>query len=419
MKYFKHDLLSREDDKIWELIDSHGMQGYGIWWVILEELYKAESTDFQVEATDIWLKRLSRQLGLSDWLTMVRTLDRLAELNLIDGQLWRDRVIYAHGIAKRAEAYVKEREQGRLRKQRQREREREALMMSPRTNKTSRVTPGGQVASHRCVTTNIDLDLDIDLDQDPEVDQDLLESYIPECPDIELCSADALRDRAPISKTKEPELTEQQNTVTPLDSQAEEPSSQPKPRTRKKSTAGGKTKTKTEAQHHPEAFAKFWDNYRDHLKAIDSNVWVTQKRPEAIKVWDSLIASGVLLETILEGAQAWFDLTLRMMKAKGKVYGAPHCCRFLSGRLWESALDDKRSQPTAAPQSSARPQAKRDGQVEITGLLMELRRTVLLPDDWQARTGKQLSTQLGPEDSADYAAFLRQERDRLMSGAIF
>jgi hypothetical protein len=100
MKYFKHDLLSREDDKIWELIDSHGMQGYGIWWVILEELYKAESTGFQVEATDIWLKRLSRQLGLSDWLTMVRTLDRFAELNLIDGQLWRDRVIYAHGIAK-------------------------------------------------------------------------------------------------------------------------------------------------------------------------------------------------------------------------------------------------------------------------------------------------------------------------------
>jgi hypothetical protein len=121
MKYFKHDLLSREDDKIWELIDSHGMQGYGIWWVILEELYKAESTGFQVEATDIWLKRLSRQLGLTDWLTMVRTLDRFAELNLIDGQLWRDRVISAPHIAEQAEAYFKEREQARLRKQRQRE----------------------------------------------------------------------------------------------------------------------------------------------------------------------------------------------------------------------------------------------------------------------------------------------------------
>lgn len=420
MKYFKHDLLSREDDKIWELIDSHGMQGYGIWWVILEELYKAESTGFQVEATDIWLKRLSRQLGLTDWLTMVRTLDRFAELNLIDGQLWRDRVIYAHGIAKRAEAYVKEREQGRLRKQRQREREREALMMSPRTDKTSRVTPGGQVASHRCVTTNIDLDLDVDLDLDLEIDKSLLKSSIPECPEpiAELCSADALRDRASISETKKPKPAKQEaNTVTPLDSQAEEPGAQPKPRTRKKSTAGGKTKT--EAQHHPEAFAKFWDNYRGHLKAIESNVWVTQKRPEAIKVWDSLLASGVPLEAILEGAQAWFELTLRMMKAKGKVYGAPHCCRFLSGRLWESALDDKRSQPAPAFQPPARPQAKRDGQVEITGLLMELRRTVLLPDDWQARTGKQLSTQLGPEDSADYAAFLRQERDRLMSGAVF
>jgi hypothetical protein len=264
-----------------------------------------------------------------------------------------------------------------------------------------------------------DTDTDTDPDSDPEIDQDLLKSSIPECPDIEpLCSADALRDRASISKTKELEPAKQEaDIVTPLDSQAEKSSSQPKSRTRKKSAAGGKTKT--EAQHHPEAFAKFWNDYRDHLKAIESNVWVTQKRPEAIKVWDSLIASGVPLEAILDGTQAWFELTLRMMKAKGKVYGAPHCCRFLSGRLWESALDDKRSQPAPAFQSPARPQAKRDGQVEITGLLMELRRTVLLPEDWQARTGKQLSTQLGPEDSADYAAFLRQERDRLMSGAIF
>jgi hypothetical protein len=273
--------------------------------------------------------------------------------------------------------------------------------------------------SNADVSLQIRLDPDPDPDPDPEIDKNLLESYI-ECPEpiAELCSADALRDRASISETKKPKPAKQEaNTVTPLDSQAEEPGAQPKPRTRKKSTAGGKTKT--EAQHHPEAFAKFWNDYRGHLKAIESNVWVTQKRPEAIKVWDSLIASGVPLETILEGAQAWFELTLRMMKAKGKVYGAPHCCRFLSGRLWEGALDDKRSQPAPAFHPPARPQAKRDGQVEITGLLMELRRTVLLPDDWQARTGKQLSTQLGPEDSADYAAFLRQERDRLMSGAVF
>jgi hypothetical protein len=413
MKYFKHDLLSREDDKIWELIDSHGMQGYGIWWVILEELYKAEATDFQVEATDIWLKRLSRQLGLSDWLTMVRTLDRFAELNLIDGQLWRDRVIYAHGIAKRAEAYVKEREQGRLRKQRQREKEREALMMSPRTDKTSRVTPGGQVASHKCVTTNIDLDLDIDLDQDPEVDQDLLKSYIPECPDIEpLCSADALRDRVSEEKHSEPEPAKQEvaDTVTPLDSQAEEPNTQPKPRTRKKSTAGGKTKT--EAQHYPEAFAKFWEDYRKHLKAIDSNVWVTQKRPEAIKVWDSLIASGVPLEAILEGAQAWFELTLRMMKAKGKVYGAPHCCRFLSGRLWESALDDKRSQPAPAPAKDITANVHADLQ-DITVLLRQLGRSAVLPPEWQERTGKTFTRQLDGTESDAYVAYLKGELERL------
>ncbi len=38
MKYFKHDLSTRDDDKIFELIEALGMQGYGLWWVLLEEL---------------------------------------------------------------------------------------------------------------------------------------------------------------------------------------------------------------------------------------------------------------------------------------------------------------------------------------------------------------------------------------------
>jgi hypothetical protein len=37
--YFSHDYNARNDEKIKELIFEHGMEGYGIYWSIIEELY--------------------------------------------------------------------------------------------------------------------------------------------------------------------------------------------------------------------------------------------------------------------------------------------------------------------------------------------------------------------------------------------
>ena len=37
--YFSHDYNSRNDEKIKKLIRKHGMQGYGVFWAIVEELY--------------------------------------------------------------------------------------------------------------------------------------------------------------------------------------------------------------------------------------------------------------------------------------------------------------------------------------------------------------------------------------------
>jgi len=159
MKYFKHDLASRDDDKIFELVEVHGMQGYGIWWSLLEELYKAEEQGFQIEATDTWFKRLSKQLNLTDWRTLIRTLDTMAEQGLIDAQLWAEHVIYAPGMAKRADQYMQAKQAAAERKRRQRERDREAL---------SRVTPVGQSHCHNTVTTNTDPDPDPN--SDPEKD---------------------------------------------------------------------------------------------------------------------------------------------------------------------------------------------------------------------------------------------------------
>jgi hypothetical protein len=41
--YFSHDYTSRSDDKIKRLLRKHGMQGYGIFWAIVEDLYINEN----------------------------------------------------------------------------------------------------------------------------------------------------------------------------------------------------------------------------------------------------------------------------------------------------------------------------------------------------------------------------------------
>lgn len=107
MKWFDHDIDARSDDKIFELIEAHGMMGYGLWWLILEELYASEETGFQIEATETWFKRIAKQANLTDWRSLVRVLDTMAEQNLIDAQLWAEHFIHCPSIMKRADAYIK------------------------------------------------------------------------------------------------------------------------------------------------------------------------------------------------------------------------------------------------------------------------------------------------------------------------
>ncbi|MEM9452398.1 MAG: Lin1244/Lin1753 domain-containing protein, partial [Cyanobacteria bacterium P01_E01_bin.6] len=105
MQWFRHDLSTRDSDQIFELIEAHGVQGYGIWWVILEECYSVESNGFQVEASETWFKRLSKNLNLTDWRTIIRVLDTMANLGLIDSQMWAEHIVVVPGISKRADDY--------------------------------------------------------------------------------------------------------------------------------------------------------------------------------------------------------------------------------------------------------------------------------------------------------------------------
>ena len=106
MKFFTHEINSRNNDRVFELIDIHGLGGYGFYWVILEELYKAEDTGFQIEATSIWMKRLARSLNITDDRTVIRYFDTLANLGLISKQLWQEHVIYSPGVMNRADGYM-------------------------------------------------------------------------------------------------------------------------------------------------------------------------------------------------------------------------------------------------------------------------------------------------------------------------
>ena len=120
MKYFQHDLLCREDDKVWELFEIHGMVGYAAWWVILEELYKAEDSGFQLEATETYLKRLSRDCRITDYRTLPRILDTFADLGLINSQLWQEHIIYSANVVARGDYYVEKKAKARARKQKER-----------------------------------------------------------------------------------------------------------------------------------------------------------------------------------------------------------------------------------------------------------------------------------------------------------
>lgn len=120
MRFFTHEINSRNDDRVFELIDIHGLGGYGFFWVILEELYGSEETGFQIEATNIWMKRLARSLNLTDDRTIIRYFDTLADLGLIDKQLWHERIIYSQGVMDRADAYMEKKAKEAEKKRNQR-----------------------------------------------------------------------------------------------------------------------------------------------------------------------------------------------------------------------------------------------------------------------------------------------------------
>jgi hypothetical protein len=161
MPWFRHDLASRDDDKCFEIIDIHGIGGYGFWWAILEELYKAEDTGFQIEVTPVWIKRLAKDLNIIDSRAITRYFDTFADLGLINKQMWQEHIIYSDGVMKRGDAYMKEKARKAKNKQDERDRAKQVKL-----NVTSDNT---NVTSDKSVTNEMSFNV-VRPDPDPETE---------------------------------------------------------------------------------------------------------------------------------------------------------------------------------------------------------------------------------------------------------
>ena len=54
--YFSHDYASRSDEKIKKLIFKYGMEGYGVYWAIVEDLYQNNNKlnrDYEMQSYDL------------------------------------------------------------------------------------------------------------------------------------------------------------------------------------------------------------------------------------------------------------------------------------------------------------------------------------------------------------------------------
>lgn len=112
MKWFKHDTDARQDFKIKRLIRRFGMEGYGVYWSIIELL--AFETKAQVEGdVQLSLERypvedISLDLGVSmDKTTEI--LEFMAVVGLIDAESYRSNILSCKALAKRCDEYTEKR----------------------------------------------------------------------------------------------------------------------------------------------------------------------------------------------------------------------------------------------------------------------------------------------------------------------
>jgi hypothetical protein len=151
VRYFNHDTNAHENRKLRKVVRTHGAQGLGIYWTLLELLYQQDEEGFQINADSLWLEDMAEKLHISDPRTLIRVFDTFAEISLVSKQLWADHVLYSEAIAKRGDQYVAKKIYERERKREQRASKLEKSLNVPEESQPCPTGQNGTSSNFRIV----------------------------------------------------------------------------------------------------------------------------------------------------------------------------------------------------------------------------------------------------------------------------
>jgi HNH endonuclease/Domain of unknown function (DUF4373) len=107
MKWWKLETDHYRNDRVYDLLEKHGIGGYGFYIFLMNYLYELDETGYQVEATDRWIRKIARECFLSDSHIVVRYLDTLALVGLINPQLWAEKIVGSQCVRDEAERRIR------------------------------------------------------------------------------------------------------------------------------------------------------------------------------------------------------------------------------------------------------------------------------------------------------------------------
>lgn len=356
MKYFSHDSDVRRNSKVRRLIKAHGMQGYGVWWALIEELATRDRSGFQICADKCWLEDFAEDTKINDHRIVIRIFDTLAELNLISRQLWEEGVIFCQGLFERGDAYMKNKAKTAERKRKQRARESQQQKegeVDLQSVNSANVTAMSRVTlpmSQGVTPAKTDPYTDPDPEEDQDLDQDLLKK-----PGSVWCETGVSHSDRPPSQnasqaepgTESPQPSAQPETeVQPVESPqgSEMGSSSEKTTTKKKSKSKlpGRNAKTTEiyaSLAYLSRFERFWEWYCSRCN--QQPVRRDGSKPSEGRKHLAAIAWRDLIEPMLNdpnpAAYERFKAGCRKFDWRKAI---PHAENFIKGGYWESALLD-------------------------------------------------------------------------------
>ena len=105
MQYFSHKVESRRDEKIDALIEEFGAEGYAVWFALLEEISQEQKNLYMLFVSRRWLDTFSISLKMRK--SKVRKiLDRLANFEMIDYDLYQEGIIFSQKFIKIQRSYI-------------------------------------------------------------------------------------------------------------------------------------------------------------------------------------------------------------------------------------------------------------------------------------------------------------------------